>query len=107
MCEASEPLNSQYPDLWTEDYLLKTTVAALVSYGFIVEKQVVSRYHHRLEHGYPVPSLRREDFLKTAQPWLESHAVYSRGRFGGWRYEVGNQDHSFMQWVEVAELIMM
>ena len=107
MCEASEPMNSQYPDHWTEDYLLKTTVATLVIYGFIVEKQVVSRYHHRLEHGYPVPSLRREDLLKTAQPWLESHAVYSRGRFGGWRYEVGNQDHSFMQGVEVAELIMM
>ena len=106
MCEAAEPSSSEFPEHWTEEYLLNTTVAALVSYGFITEKQVVSRYHHRLEHGYPVPSLRREEVLRSAQPWLESRGVYSRGRFGGWRYEVGNQDHSFMQGVEVSDLIM-
>jgi hypothetical protein len=31
--------------------------------------------------------------------------VYSRGRFGAWKYEVGNMDHSFMQGVEVVERI--
>ena len=106
MCEAAKPSSSEFPERWTEEYLLNTTVAALVNYGFIAEKQVVSRYHHRLEHGYPVPTLRREEVLRSAQPWLESRGVYSRGRFGGWRYEVGNQDHSFMQGVEVSDFIM-
>ena len=27
-------------------------------------------------------------------------------QFGGWHYELGNQDHSFMQGVEVSDLIM-
>lgn len=36
----------------------------------------------------------------------ESQGVYSRGRFGDWKYEVGNMDHSFMQGVEIAERIL-
>ena len=55
---------------------------------------VVSKYYRRLEHGYPVPSVSREAIQKR------SKGIYSRGRFGGWRYEVSNQDHSFMQVVD-------
>jgi hypothetical protein len=32
--------------------------------------------------------------------------VYSRGRFGAWKYEVGNMDHSFMQGVEVVDRLL-
>ena len=106
MCEAAEPLVGSNPDLWKEHYLLEVTIEALVRYGFINASQVESKFHHRLEHGYPVPFLKRDELLAKIQPWLESNRIYSRGRFGGWRYEVGNQDHSLMQGVEVSDLIM-
>lgn len=32
--------------------------------------------------------------------------MYSRGRFGAWSYEVGNQDHSLMQGVEAVDAIV-
>ena len=44
--------------------------------------------------------------LEKVQPWLESKGIYSRGRFGGWRYEVANQDHSFMQGVEISDRLL-
>jgi hypothetical protein len=37
---------------------------------------------------------------------LEKLQILSRGRFGAWKYEVGNQDHSFMQGVEAAEFVI-
>jgi len=39
-------------------------------------------------------------------PRLESLGVYSRGRFGAWRYEVSNQDHSLMQGVEWVDRLL-
>ena len=41
----------------------------------------------------------------SIQPWLMEHDIYSRGRFGAWRYEIGNTDHSVMMGVEVADLL--
>lgn len=49
------------------------------------ENEVVSLYHKRLEHGYPVPSLKRDEVLKSAIPWLKKHNIWSRGRFGGFK----------------------
>ncbi|MDI1487488.1 MAG: hypothetical protein OHK93_006758 [Ramalina farinacea] len=68
--------------------------------------QIVSTYHRRFDHGYPTPTLEREGVLKQLLPALQAKDIFSRGRFGSWRYEVGNQDHSFMLGVEAADHIV-
>ena len=70
------------------------------------EDEIVSTYHRRFDHGYPTPSLEREGVLKELLPELQSRDILSRGRFGSWRYEVGNQDHSFMLGVEAVDHIV-
>ena len=68
---------------------------------------VVDLFHTRLEHGYPTPSVGRDAALDTLLPALDAVGVHSRGRFGAWKYEVANQDHSLMQGVEAAERILL
>jgi len=75
--------------------------------GMIPEgTEVESIWTHRVEYGYPTPSLGRDTALAYLLHALARHDVFSRGRFGGWKYEVGNMDHSFMQGVEVARLLV-
>lgn len=45
--------------------------------------------------------------MARAHRVLEAHDIYSRGRFGGWKYEVSNQDHVFMQGKEIAERLIL
>jgi len=71
------------------------------------DDKIVSKWHTRLEYGYPTPFVGRDELLAELQPKLESLGVFSRGRFGGWKYEVGNQDHSLMQGVEVADRVLL
>lgn len=87
--------------------LLKDSIQGLINTEMIQpEDEIVSTYHRRFDHGYPTPSLEREGVLKELLPALEAKSIYSRGRFGSWRYEVGNQDHSFMLGVEAADHIV-
>jgi protoporphyrinogen oxidase len=84
--------------------LREWTLAALRQDGLIGERtEVLSFWHRREEHGYPTPFRRRDEVLGAIRPPLEASGVYSRGRFGAWKYEVSNQDHSFMQGVEVID----
>ena len=107
MCEVAEPKNNSTSEKWTKDHLIDVTINALISYGFInTPEMVISKYYYRLDHGYPVPSINREIILQKVLPWLESKGIFSRGWFGGWKYEVGNQDHSFMQGAEVIDRLL-
>jgi protoporphyrinogen oxidase len=90
--------------------IVGTTLQGLINSGMIDEEQkerIASRYLIDIPYSYPVPTLGRDKALATIQPYLESRSVYSRGRFGAWKYEVGNMDHSFMQGVEVVERLLM
>ena len=68
--------------------------------------EIVSIFHKRLERGYPTPSLSRDRAVVEGLKFLKRHGVWSRGRFGAWKYEVGNQDHSLMQGVEAVDNIL-
>jgi hypothetical protein len=68
--------------------------------------KLASVWSRSLERGYPTPFLERDDLLEHLQPQLERLGILSRGRFGGWKYEVSNQDHSFMQGVEAVERLL-
>jgi len=63
----------------------------------------ISVWERRVDYAYPVPCLERDAALAILQPALAAMDIFSRGRFGGFKYEVGNMDHSFMQGVEWAD----
>jgi len=69
-------------------------------------RQILSRWSYRAAYGYPVPGLQRDAVLARLLPEFERFVVYSRGRFGLWKYEVSNKDRSFMQGVEAIERIV-
>ena len=105
MCETSF---SEYKPV-SEDDIIAETIQGLINTGMMAEAEknnIISRYPIKVPYAYPVPTIERDDALAVIQPFLESHHVYSRGRFGAWKYEVGNMDHSFMQGVEIAQRLL-
>src|SRR5262249_27618042 len=68
--------------------------------------KIISKWLYSAEYGYPTPSLERDEILKDVISTLDAIGAFSRGRFGGWKYEVSNQDHSFMQGVEWVNRIV-
>ena len=70
------------------------------------QKNIVSRYHRIVGYSYPIPTLGRDKALNVLQPALLEKGIYSRGRFGAWRYEIGNMDHSVLMGVEAVNNIL-
>jgi UDP-galactopyranose mutase len=81
----------------TIEGLVNTKILRESDRDLIVDKFLIER-----DYTYPTPSLERDEALRTIHPYLETKDVFSRGRFGAWRYEVGNMDHSVAQGVEWA-----
>jgi protoporphyrinogen oxidase len=87
--------------------VVEDTIRGFIRSGLLTEDHtLLSRWHRRLEHGYPTPWLGRDTVLEPVNQALEDVGIYSRGRFGAWKYEVSNQDHSLMQGVEAVERIL-
>jgi len=85
------------------------TIKGMVNTKMLTERDtddIVDTHLIDREYTYPIPSLERDRALATIHPWLESQNVFSRGRFGAWRYEVGNMDHSVAQGVEWVDRVL-
>lgn len=91
-----------------EASLVEQTIAGALHCQLIESRaQVESVWTYKADYGYPTPSVKRDAILSKVLPELEKRNVYSRGRFGGWKYEVSNQDHSMMQGVECANRLVL
>ena len=104
MCETAHR-----PDVAVDPAALAAEVvnAFVDKLGWIRREDIVSTWGTALEHGYPVPYMGRDEALDPVLRKLErDFGILSRGRFGAWKYEVANQDHSFMQGVEAAEHVV-
>jgi protoporphyrinogen oxidase len=70
------------------------------------DTKIICKFHRRLQHGYPTPFYGRDQLCGPIFAALQEKGIYSRGRFGAWKYEVSNQDHSLMQGVEAVNNIL-
>ncbi len=103
MCETSESVGKPVDHA----AIVPETLQGLRETGLVSpDHDVASEWHRFLPHGYPTPFLERDSVLAEVQPALRALNIYSRGRFGGWKYEVSNQDHSLMQGVECVDHIL-
>lgn len=90
-----------------QEHLVEETIQGCLNTGLIEDRsRIVSTWTYRAQHGYPTPSVGRDEVLRVVLPGLEQMGIYSRGRFGAWKYEVSNQDHSLMQGVELANYLV-
>jgi len=91
------------------EMVLDQVISGLIRNKMLEESdrnRIVSRYHRAVAYSYPIPTLGRDRALAVLQPALLEKGIYSRGRFGAWRYEIGNMDHSVMMGVEAIDNVL-
>ena len=99
---ASSPHRPLEPDGLTE-----RVDAALRRLRLVPQDAHIASVHvDHIERAYPVPTLGRDAALAVIHPWLEKHDIFSRGRFGAWRYELGNMDHAVKMGVDIARRLV-
>ncbi len=82
-------------------------LAGLVRVGLAdPEARVASLHTEEIPYAYPVPTLGRDAALAVIQPWLANQDILSRGRFGTWRYELGNMDHAVKMGIDAARRLV-
>jgi len=89
--------------------IIEKTIRALIRQGLLNEgdrSSIVSTFLHDVDYAYPLPTVERDAALNAVLPELEHMGIYSRGRFGAWKYEVGNTDHSVMQGKEIVDRVL-
>ena len=87
--------------------LVEEALLALEEDGLIPDRNaIVSVVSRRIPMGYPTPFIGRDSLVDPVLRAFEKKNIWSRGRFGAWKYEVANQDHSFAQGYECAERLL-
>lgn len=89
--------------------IVDLTIRGLINAGILSKSDtrlIVSKFLKKIDYAYPIPTLGRNDILRSVQPFLEKNAIYSRGRFGAWKYEIGNMDHSTMMGIELIDRLL-
>jgi protoporphyrinogen oxidase len=105
MAEVSESPAKPVPA--SAEERLEQVIQGMLNTRLIERREdIVDTWQARLEYGYPTPFLGRDRVLGQLLPALDAVGIASRGRFGAWRYEVSNQDHSLMQGVEWANRVL-
>jgi protoporphyrinogen oxidase len=102
----AEVASSKYKPV-DEKKILDQVITGMKNTQLINNKdKIVSTWLHKENYGYPTPTIERDDAIRKIIPELMKRNILSRGRFGMWKYEVSNQDHSCMQGVEAANYII-
>jgi protoporphyrinogen oxidase len=89
------------------DGLEQDVVDALVTTGLLApDPPIASIFVLDIDYAYPIPTIERDLALRVVQPWLMEQNIYSRGRFGSWKYEIGNMDHAAKMGIDAARLLV-
>ena len=105
LIEVSESRHRRVPR--NPQVLRRRVVEGLHASGMLPRNaSIASIWSKRLEYGYPVPYVERNMHMHAADDALRKLGIWSRGRFGSWKYEVGNQDHSCMLGVDAVDAML-
>jgi protoporphyrinogen oxidase len=112
LCEVSESAFKTTPgnEGKNNDAVIEDCITGLENAGLLEKGEranIVSRWCYYADYSYPTPSVDRDEILSKVIPWLEERDIYSRGRFGMWKYEVANTDHTLMQGVELVNRLLL
>jgi hypothetical protein len=105
LCEVSE---SKYRRVeGGQEAAVELTVAGLLRAKLVLDRaDIQTQWFRRYEYGYPVPYLDRDRHMHAANERLMALGIWSRGRFGSWKYEVANQDHSCMLGHDAVDAVL-
>src|ERR1051325_5339839 len=90
--------------------IVDDTIRGLINAGLITEQDqddIVDTWVYHADYSYPTPTVERDGILSQVIPYLEQHGIYSRGRFGMWKYEGSTTDHTLMQGVELVKRLLL
>lgn len=107
LCEVSY---SDFKPAIPKGEVIEAVIQGLENAGLLQpgeRESIVSTWLYDAAYAYPTPTVDRDQHLSVVIPWLESRGIYSRGRFGMWKYEVANTDHSIMQGVEWVNRMLL